>query len=269
MPVFVQWIAEIFPATHYIRISRAIYLRGEGALRPAAGARPAGAVRRPAAAQSRCAASRPAHDRSHRSGPSEPARRPPLPLERHWPSPTRKASALRHDQAFLGAVLIQPVMMLLLFGFALSNKPANVPWVVLDQNRTAASRALSRSGAVDRLLPAAAVRWPATTAGQTLLQARHGGRLRRRADRLPPRPSSAGGRRCRCCSTAPTRSPRRASAATSARSAPPTACGRTPTRAAAAASTCSSASASTRPCATASSSSPRWPACCSPTSACR
>jgi ABC-2 type transport system permease protein len=30
MPRVVQWIAEIFPATHYIRISRAIYLRGEG-----------------------------------------------------------------------------------------------------------------------------------------------------------------------------------------------------------------------------------------------
>ena len=30
MPVFVQWLTEIFPATHYIRISRAIYLRGEG-----------------------------------------------------------------------------------------------------------------------------------------------------------------------------------------------------------------------------------------------
>lgn len=30
MPLPVQWIAEIFPATHYIRVSRAIYLRGEG-----------------------------------------------------------------------------------------------------------------------------------------------------------------------------------------------------------------------------------------------
>ena len=30
MPRLVQWIAEAFPATHYIRISRAIYLRGEG-----------------------------------------------------------------------------------------------------------------------------------------------------------------------------------------------------------------------------------------------
>jgi ABC-2 type transport system permease protein len=32
MPLPVQWVAEIFPATHYIRISRAIYLRGEGVL---------------------------------------------------------------------------------------------------------------------------------------------------------------------------------------------------------------------------------------------
>ena len=32
MPYVVQWIAEIFPATHYIRISRAIYIRGEGPL---------------------------------------------------------------------------------------------------------------------------------------------------------------------------------------------------------------------------------------------
>lgn len=32
MPEPVQWLAEIFPATHYIRISRAIYLRGEGVL---------------------------------------------------------------------------------------------------------------------------------------------------------------------------------------------------------------------------------------------
>lgn len=30
MPTAVQWLAEVFPATHYIRVSRAIYLRGEG-----------------------------------------------------------------------------------------------------------------------------------------------------------------------------------------------------------------------------------------------
>jgi len=52
----------------------------------------------------------------------------------------KETVALRHDQAFLGAVLVQPIMMLLLFGFALSNKPAHVPWVVLDQSRTTASR---------------------------------------------------------------------------------------------------------------------------------
>ena len=32
MPTPVQWLAEIFPATHYIRVSRAIYLRGAGPL---------------------------------------------------------------------------------------------------------------------------------------------------------------------------------------------------------------------------------------------
>jgi len=32
MPLLVRWVTEIFPATHYIRVSRAIYLRGEGPL---------------------------------------------------------------------------------------------------------------------------------------------------------------------------------------------------------------------------------------------
>ncbi|MFN8544376.1 MAG: ABC transporter permease [Candidatus Binatia bacterium] len=32
MPHWLQWAVELFPATHYIRISRAIYLRGEGPL---------------------------------------------------------------------------------------------------------------------------------------------------------------------------------------------------------------------------------------------
>jgi ABC-2 type transport system permease protein len=30
MPMVVRWISELFPATHYIRVSRAIYLRAEG-----------------------------------------------------------------------------------------------------------------------------------------------------------------------------------------------------------------------------------------------
>ncbi len=32
MPTGLQWVAEMFPATHYIRVTRAIYLRGEGPL---------------------------------------------------------------------------------------------------------------------------------------------------------------------------------------------------------------------------------------------
>ncbi len=32
MPVWLQWFPKVFPATHYIAVSRAIYLRGEGPL---------------------------------------------------------------------------------------------------------------------------------------------------------------------------------------------------------------------------------------------
>ena len=32
MPTWLQWFPKVFPATHYIAVSRAIYLRGEGAL---------------------------------------------------------------------------------------------------------------------------------------------------------------------------------------------------------------------------------------------
>ena len=32
MPLPIQWSAELVPATHYIRISRPIYMRGAGAL---------------------------------------------------------------------------------------------------------------------------------------------------------------------------------------------------------------------------------------------
>jgi ABC-2 type transport system permease protein len=54
----------------------------------------------------------------------------------------RESLVVRHDKAFLGIVLAQPVMMLILFGIALSNKPANVNWAVLDRSRTTASRRL-------------------------------------------------------------------------------------------------------------------------------
>src|SRR2546427_11156301 len=32
MPLLVRWVAEVFPATHYIRVTRAIYIRGAGVL---------------------------------------------------------------------------------------------------------------------------------------------------------------------------------------------------------------------------------------------
>jgi drug efflux transport system permease protein len=52
----------------------------------------------------------------------------------------KEASVIRHDKALLATVFAQPVMMLLLFGMALSNKPANVKWLVLDRSHSALSR---------------------------------------------------------------------------------------------------------------------------------
>jgi ABC-2 type transport system permease protein len=54
----------------------------------------------------------------------------------------REATVMRHDRAFMAVVTVQPLVMILLFGGALSNKPANVPWAVLDQSRTQVSRRL-------------------------------------------------------------------------------------------------------------------------------
>ena len=54
----------------------------------------------------------------------------------------RETIILRHDRAFIGVVVLQPIMMLLLFGLVLSNKPQNVPWAVLDRNATPTSRRL-------------------------------------------------------------------------------------------------------------------------------
>jgi ABC-2 type transport system permease protein len=54
----------------------------------------------------------------------------------------KEALVLRHDKAFLGAVFAQPIMMLILFGVALSNKPAHVPWAVLDRSHDTVARRL-------------------------------------------------------------------------------------------------------------------------------
>lgn len=54
----------------------------------------------------------------------------------------REATAMRHDKPFLGTVTVQPIVMLLLYGAALSNEPANVPWAVLDRSHGEESRRL-------------------------------------------------------------------------------------------------------------------------------
>jgi ABC-2 type transport system permease protein len=68
------------------------------------------------------------------------------PRARFWSNITalayREASVLRHDKTFLVTVFMQLVAMLLLQGYVLTNKPANVPWAVLDRNQTEVSRRL-------------------------------------------------------------------------------------------------------------------------------
>ncbi len=54
----------------------------------------------------------------------------------------KEAVMVRHDQALLATLTAQPIIMLLLFGAAISNKPANVPWLVLDRSQTTLSRQL-------------------------------------------------------------------------------------------------------------------------------
>ncbi|MBI3767117.1 MAG: ABC transporter permease [Deltaproteobacteria bacterium] len=52
----------------------------------------------------------------------------------------KEAVALRHDHVFLGVVFVQPIMMMVLFGMAVSNKPQNVPWAILDRSAGTESR---------------------------------------------------------------------------------------------------------------------------------
>ena len=52
----------------------------------------------------------------------------------------KETAIVRHDKALVGMVIAQPIMMLLLFGLALSNEPANVPWAVLDRDESPLSR---------------------------------------------------------------------------------------------------------------------------------
>jgi ABC-2 type transport system permease protein len=54
----------------------------------------------------------------------------------------RETRILRHDRTLIGMLVAQPIVMLLIFGLVLSNKPRNVPWAVLDRSDTTVSRKL-------------------------------------------------------------------------------------------------------------------------------
>ncbi|MFN2377471.1 MAG: ABC transporter permease [Candidatus Binatia bacterium] len=54
----------------------------------------------------------------------------------------KESVLLRRNPAVISTVMAQPVIFLLLFGWVLSSKPANVPWGVLDQSHSAVSRRL-------------------------------------------------------------------------------------------------------------------------------
>ena len=105
-------------------------------------------------------------------------------------------------------------MMLLLFGFALSNTPANVPWAVLDRSTTAQSRRLVEDDPRHRLLPRRPPRCRATRQGRELLRRGDALAVLVIPDDFRRDVVRGDARRCSCCSTAPTPSRRRASAAT-------------------------------------------------------
>jgi len=54
----------------------------------------------------------------------------------------KEARIIRHDRALVSMVMIQPIVMTLLFGGALTNDPREVRWHVLDRSQTTLSRRL-------------------------------------------------------------------------------------------------------------------------------
>lgn len=54
----------------------------------------------------------------------------------------KEARVLRHDKAVVSSIVAQPIVILLLFGWIISNTPRNVPWLLLDRSETALSRRL-------------------------------------------------------------------------------------------------------------------------------
>jgi ABC-2 type transport system permease protein len=70
----------------------------------------------------------------------------------------KEARALRNDPATIAMMLVQPVIMVLLFGGVVSNTPAHVPWGVLDRDQSEASRRLVQEIATtEYFLPPVAV----------------------------------------------------------------------------------------------------------------
>src|SRR4030095_11432034 len=59
-----------------------------------------------------------------------------------WAIAFKEARVLRNDPAVVVMMLIQPVVMVLLFGGVVSNTPAHTPWAVLDRAQTETSRRL-------------------------------------------------------------------------------------------------------------------------------
>ncbi|HYC00503.1 MAG TPA: ABC transporter permease [Candidatus Limnocylindrales bacterium] len=59
-----------------------------------------------------------------------------------WAVAFKEGALMRRDKVLIGVSVVQPIMFLFLFGVALTSKPANVPWIVLDQSQSSYSRRL-------------------------------------------------------------------------------------------------------------------------------
>ena len=135
MPLPVQWLAEIFPGDAlHPRQPRHLPAR-RGAARSAARARAARRCSARCWSPSRCAASRRGMSAASRRAST---RRRGSHFFSNVAGDRVQGGAARcaTTRPFWPSVMVQPIVMLLLFGFALSNKPANVPWAVLDHSRT-------------------------------------------------------------------------------------------------------------------------------------
>ena len=194
MPV--QWFTELFPATHYIRVSRAIYLRGEGPLDLALELTLLTRVRRRALRARASHARRRGHDAASPHGSNVLA------------VAYKETLVLRHDRAFMSPSLAQPV-----------DDAAAVRLRALEHaRRTCRGRCSTAAPRRCRAASSRRSRRPATSSARRDTELRRQGReLLRRGDALAvlviPRDfrrdvERGDAPRCSSCSTAPTRSRR-------------------------------------------------------------